>query len=198
MSYKITPTTRHSVSKLELPSSDPVKSLSLVSANVYGISQESDHFSTNNNVWYETDDVFNKAKQSYDEILSAFGEAPLVYKFPCTKERIVEARKKKAEKAVAAPSITGKKREFKKPAFMQSKAMKKQPSVLYVEELNPPVETSNMTPEEQYEYEIQTLLNPFDVPKPWVRRTRIDDGEVVFLNLETKQVKSFPPGEVRP
>jgi hypothetical protein len=52
-----------------------------------------------------------------------------------------------------------------------------------------------LTADERYELELETIINPFAPPKPWVRKTRLD-GEVVYVNTETKQVKTVAPGQV--
>lgn len=49
---------------------------------------------------------------------------------------------------------------------------------------------------ERHEYELGTIIDPFQVPFPWVRRTK-PSGEVVYVNQDTKEVKSKKPGEVR-
>ena len=60
------------------------------------------------------------------------------------------------------------------------------------------VDVSQLTEEEKlekHENELGTIIDPFEVPAPWVRRTK-PNGEVVYVNEETKAVKSKKPGEV--
>lgn len=61
------------------------------------------------------------------------------------------------------------------------------------------VDLSTLTEEQRlnvHETELNTIIDPFQVPFPWVRRTKAN-GEVVYVNEETKAVKSKQPGEVR-
>ena len=64
--------------------------------------------------------------------------------------------------------------------------------------MNVCIDMNTLTEEEKlevHEKELGTIIDPFQVPFPWVRRTKTN-GDVVYVNQETKAVKSKQPGEV--
>ncbi len=57
---------------------------------------------------------------------------------------------------------------------------------------------NNLTEEqkiERHEKELETIIDPFSVPFPWVRKTKLS-GEVMYVNMETQEEKSKKPSEV--
>jgi hypothetical protein len=196
----LTKTSRHVISKLELPTADPRIQLDVVSSKVFELSPHitlESHFAEDNTKWIATDEIYDKAKGTYQSIIEPFTELPKVYKLESTKDKLYQYRlsnlngnmKKPLRAAVSSRYLE----RFHSRNHADSEYLEDQED--YKKKKKKTFAIENLTPEEREEHELETIINPFDPPKPWVRKTRLD-GEVVYVNEETKQVKTSAPGQV--
>lgn len=193
-------THRNVITKLEIPTADPRIQLDVVSSAVFDIHQTNPlelDYALDNTKWHTTDEIYDKARLTYQSIIEPFTELPKVYKFESTKDKLYSYR---------LENLNGNMRKIPLRSGATSRYLErinKNKVVEYIEDQEDEeiqrkqksIAIEKLTPEEREEYELETIINPFDPPKPWIRKTRLD-GEVVYVNEETKQVKTTAPGEV--
>jgi hypothetical protein len=172
-------------------------------------------FAFDSNKWLATDEIYDTARGTYQSIIEPFTELPKVYKLESTKEKLFSYR---------LESLNERKPIRKAISSRYAERMNKNKVLEYLEDQIVPeteveeeqegttngaggggeknkrkkkktISFEKLTAEEREELELETIINPFEPPKPWVRKTRLD-GEVVYVNEETKQVKTSAPGEV--
>lgn len=80
---------RNVVTKLELPN-DPYLQQKKIAQNVFDTEYEVLTPARNHSDWKTTDEYFDKAKASYDNVLAPFQEPPKVYKLEKTAGKIEE------------------------------------------------------------------------------------------------------------
>lgn len=203
-------TSRHVISKLELPTADPRIQLALVSSKVFELSPQitlESQYAEDPTKWIATDEIYDQAKGTYQSIIEPFTELPRVYKFESTSEKLYQYRLSNLNSNMKKPLRTAMSSRYLERyggkkygsggggigGIGESEYLEDQED--YQKKKKKTFAIEKLTPEEREEYELETIINPFDPPKPWVRKTRLD-GEVVYVNEETKQVKTSAPGEV--
>jgi hypothetical protein len=193
-------TSRHVISKLELPTADPRIQLDLVSSKVFELSPRitlESHFAEDNTKWHATDEIYDTAKGTYQSIIEPFTELPKVYKLESTKDKLYQYRLSNLngnlKKKPLRSAMSSRYLERFNSRNQDSEYLEDQED--YKKNKKKTFAIESLTPEEREELELETIINPFDPPKPWVRKTRLD-GEVVYVNEETKQVKTSAPGQV--
>jgi hypothetical protein len=220
----LTKTHRNVISKLELPTADPRDprvQLDLVSKKVFDLlpsdqqtSTLESEFALDSNKWLATDEIYDTARNTYQSIIEPFTELPKVYKFESTKEKLFAFRleglneRKPIRKAISSryaerlnknkvlEYIEDQEEEEEEEGTSENNDNdKKKKNKKGTKNKKKTISLEKLTEEEREELELETIINPFEPPKPWVRKTRLD-GEVVYVNEETKQVKTSAPGEV--
>lgn len=86
-------TSRHIVTKLELPTAEAVAQLKVVSKKVFDLEMP-DHiqYAKENSKWHATDEVYNTAKDTYESVITPFTELPKLYKLESTRDKVIQYR----------------------------------------------------------------------------------------------------------
>lgn len=193
-----TMTHRRLVSKLELPTGEPVSQLKIVSRKVFELDMpDKIKYAKDSSKWHATDEVYYTAKNTYQSVIDPFTELPKVYKLESTKEKLyafrqsllnTDAPKRQLKTGASSKYIDRIRKQKEDETFL--------PDDNEDEEEQGTVSMEDLSPEERMEVELSTAINPFEAPKPWVRK-KIKGGKVVYFNTETKEQKTTHPGQVR-
>jgi hypothetical protein len=190
-----TVTYRHLVSKLELPTGEPVSQLKVVSRKVFELEMpEKIKYAKDSSKWHATDEVYYTAKNTYQSVIDPFTELPKVYKLESTREKLIAFREELLNADVPKrPLKSGASSRYLDRIKKQKEEDTFLPDDDEDEEGSIPME--DLSPEDRIEVELSTAINPFEPPKPWVRK-KLKGGKVVYFNTETKEQKTTHPGQV--
>lgn len=192
-------TKRKKVVKLELPTENVPHQLELVAKTVYNFEQPiSTKGAYNNWSWHATDELFDTAYKSYQSVIIPFTELPRVHKLESTKDKLFQYRlslvKQPKRAAKIMPAASNKKQGIAK--WQLKKNAKNADEFEDDDDFAKKTDDDDgMTKEERLEIDLKTFINPFLPPKPW-KRQKNRKGEVQYLNVDTKEVRTLLPGEV--
>ena len=188
-------TQRQPVLKLELGVGEAHHQMDIVAHKLYELETPPTQVAANSQHWTKTDEeLFNKAKKNYDDVISQFLSRPMVYRFESTKQKMwdyfLEQQRLQREKEMleemekARQAGGGKGRRIRKK--MDSEKAGKDANHLLEKE-----RTQEVIPIEK---ELETFLDPFDVPPPWQKEVSAT-GIITYFNPTTKHRTTEKPKE---
>lgn len=194
---------RMPIVKLELGEGDIIDKIGIVSQRVFGLEHAHGTSgelpsvpSRNYQHWRISDDtLYGEAKSAYDGIFTPFTRQPRVYKLESIKEKVWEmTRDRSAEEEAEKEAEYLKKQELLKERRkkMDAKMKAKPPPVLgakgaekmaALEEAK--IEFIQPSPFATKDEELETFLDPFEPPKPWIKE--VWNNKISYLNEDTKE-----------
>lgn len=86
-------TKRQIVTKLELPTAEPLIQLNIVAEKVFELPGSiNKQYAKDANKWHATDEIYDVARNSYQSIIDPFTELPKVYKLGSTRDKLYSFR----------------------------------------------------------------------------------------------------------
>lgn len=97
-------TQRNVIIKLELPTAEPKIQLNVVSKKVFDIEiNKEGNYAIDSNKWIATDEIYDKARNTYQSIIDPFTEIPKVYKLESIKDKMYKNRIESVNETVRKP-----------------------------------------------------------------------------------------------
>jgi hypothetical protein len=202
---------RQKVVKLEL-GNDTHSRLALVSEKILNIGPPPTRKASDNINWKTVDeDLYKRAKESYDDVLKPFDKEARVYYFESVKEvlwadkdseklRAIEEKKRKEEEERAKrDAVFASRTGIKKPKTVSADLMKaiakdaKEDAQKGINKSRPSSKQVRLGPSN--ETLVETFIDPFSLPKGWRIDKNPKTGEVWYVNEETLDRYAKQPAE---
>jgi hypothetical protein len=182
--YGVKRSKRLVASKMELESDVYTQQIK-IAKTLYDADIEFDAPAPDNGTWRVTDAYFDNAKALYDSIIRPFNAPPKVYKLEAMRVKLQAQAEAAPKGGRGARGVRG---GVKRAETQEDESSALSPS-------RPIDSTSSTAGLALDEEELGTMLDPFDVPKPWVMRYE-NDGSVYYYNTSTKAKRSDRPPHV--
>lgn len=192
--YGIKRNRRLVASKIELESDVYTQQIK-IAKNIYDSDITFSAPAPDSGTWRVTDAYYDKARAIYESIVTPFSAPPKVYKLEAMHQKLRTMAQTettgKGRRGVGRGARAGLKKSGEDEDTSTATTTLATTSAASKAVVEDAPAAANIDPEQ----ELATMLDPFDVPKPWVIKYD-DEGQVYYYNKVTKAKRSDRPQDV--